>query len=389
MDPSFGDVLRSVRQSRQLSYRQLARMIYFSHAFISHVESGKRQPNEDFAKALDSALQTAGLFAELYRTGEDEDVYRRTLMRALGTLAGIGAVAPAAVAESLRRSLEAAAALMESNLEWDSIVTAYGRGFLLEPLPGLAHRAIGDLLVLTGESSDRHRHGVRIAMVYGASVASLGDPITARRWYGTAVALADNTGDSSLRAWSRSRLAYRVLYEGGSHDEVLSATELPIALGASSAALIEAHAARAHVFASRSVPKLAHSELASAQRALEVAGDQDPVSIFSMPEWRLAIAESWTYTALGEIRKAESAQAIADRLPAEALRWRAQIDMHRAWGMVLRDDIDSGAQKALDLMSTEQSRVVRGLGRQVHSAVPDSERRRPVVRELADALSKR
>lgn len=385
MDPTFGHVLRSVRQAQNLSLAQLAGLIHYSRALIAYVETGQRQPTDDFARAVDEALHARGLLVDLARVGDDETVYRRTLIQALGTFAGVGALAPAAVAEQLRRTLDQASGV-DAESDWESIVLGYGRGFMVEPLPALARRAVGDLMVISANPATHGRHGVRIAMVYGSSVASLGDTVTARRWYGTAVALADNTADPDLRAWSRARLAYRTLYEGGTDQAVLQATELPIARGRASAALIEAHAARAHVHAARADRTSAYAALAAAYKALDATGEQDETSIFAMPSWRLAIAASWAYTALGDASQAEAAQVEARRLPATAARWATQIDMHEAWGLVLHDDIEAGATQALDLVTQEPSRVIRGLGQRVHAAVPIQERKRPAVRELAAAL---
>lgn len=386
MDASFGLMLRSVRKAHGLSLVKLARRIPYSSSFIGHVETGLRQPTDAFARCVDEALQASGLFIELARVGGTDSVYRRTLVRALGTLSGIGAIAPAAVAESIRRSLDQAAGLKPDG-GWDSIVSGYGRGFMTEPLRVLARRAVGDLMVVSADPQAHGRHGVRIAMVYGSSVASLGDPVSARRWYGTAVGLADHTGDADLRAWSRARLAYRVFYEGGTDEEVLAATEFPIARGRASAGLIEAHAARAHVYAGRSDRRATDQALGAAYDALDAVGVQDDGSIYSMPSWRLAIASSWAYTALGQIEKATTAQTEARQLPRSAGRWRTQLDMHQAWGMVQRDDIDGGAEKALDLLARERSTVIKGLAHRVHAAVPDRERTRPVVRELEGAIS--
>lgn len=386
MDASFGEMLRSVRQSRGLSLVKFSGLIHYSPALIGHVENGLRQPTQPFAEAVDEALNADGLFIDLARIGGDDEVYRRTLIRALGTLGGIGAIAPLAVAENIRHSLNHAAGIANDAEDWDSIVAAYGRGFMAEPLPALARRAVGDLMVLSADPTLRGRHGARIAMVYGSSVASLGDPVSARRWYGTAVALADNTADLGLRAWSRARLAYRVFYEGGTEKEVLSATEMPIATNRPSPALIEAHAARAHVYAGRGDKALATKSLEAAYQTLDSVGSQDDISIFSMPDWRLAIAASWAYTALGDSARAEAAQTEAVKLPAEAIRWAAQVEMHRAWGAVQRDDIDAGAERASELLTTERSRVIHGLGQRVYRAIPSGERKRSAVRHFANLL---
>jgi transcriptional regulator with XRE-family HTH domain len=389
MSTSFGEELRAVRLSRRLSLVRLSQLVHFSPALIGHIETGIRQPTQAFAEAVDDALETSGLFIELARVGDDDDVYRRTLIKALGTLTSVGAIAPSAVAETLRHSLDRAASLAPDADDWESIVATYGRGFMTEPLSQLSQRAIGDLLVLSTDAQLRGRHGVRLAMVYGSSVASLGDTVTAKRWYNTAVKLADHSGDKDMRAWSRARLAYRIFYEGGADKEVLQSADFPITFGGSSAALIEAHAAKAHVFASQGDARSANSALGSAYRSLELAQDQDATSIFAMPGWRLAIAASWTYTALGEIAKAEAIQAEAEKLPAAASRWRAQLEMHRAWGFVQGSDVDLGAVQARHLLHSERSKVVHGLGQRVYQAVPPKERKRESVRELAEALKVR
>jgi hypothetical protein len=108
-----------------------------------------------------------------------------------------------------------------------------------------------------------------------------------------------------------------------------------------------------------------------------------------MPAWRLAIAASWAFTALGQIEKAHAAQFQARQLPPTAMRWQAQINMHRAWGMVQQDSINAGAEEALELLTREPSTVINGLAQRVYAAVPERERSRPVVRELEQAITRR
>lgn len=48
-----GAALRSVRELKQISLREMARKLGFSASYISDVELGKRQGTENIAKAYD------------------------------------------------------------------------------------------------------------------------------------------------------------------------------------------------------------------------------------------------------------------------------------------------------------------------------------------------
>ena len=55
--PTFGEKLRTLRQERNLSLRQLASMLEINaHSFISEIENGKKKPS------LELVIKVADLF---------------------------------------------------------------------------------------------------------------------------------------------------------------------------------------------------------------------------------------------------------------------------------------------------------------------------------------
>jgi transcriptional regulator with XRE-family HTH domain len=58
METTLGDYLRDLRNNRDLSLRELAKLIDKSPSMISEIESGNRFPSEDMMTALARALRT-------------------------------------------------------------------------------------------------------------------------------------------------------------------------------------------------------------------------------------------------------------------------------------------------------------------------------------------
>jgi hypothetical protein len=64
---TFGTALRSARVAGEVSLRELARRVHYSHSYVSKVETGAKPPTLEFAQVCDRAL---GLNGNLIRTLE-------------------------------------------------------------------------------------------------------------------------------------------------------------------------------------------------------------------------------------------------------------------------------------------------------------------------------
>lgn len=58
MNKTFGEHIKDLRNGRDLSLRELAKLIGKSPSMISEIESGNRFPSEDMMSALARALRT-------------------------------------------------------------------------------------------------------------------------------------------------------------------------------------------------------------------------------------------------------------------------------------------------------------------------------------------
>lgn len=56
----FGDTLRQLRRERELSLTQFSAMVRYDKGYLSKLETGKKTPSEDVARACDMALQARG-----------------------------------------------------------------------------------------------------------------------------------------------------------------------------------------------------------------------------------------------------------------------------------------------------------------------------------------
>jgi transcriptional regulator with XRE-family HTH domain len=64
-DDAFGRALRTHRQGKGMSLRQLASLVHCSHAHIADLESGRRRPGESLAEQLEHVLEAQGIFTLL------------------------------------------------------------------------------------------------------------------------------------------------------------------------------------------------------------------------------------------------------------------------------------------------------------------------------------
>jgi len=174
-------------------------------------------------------------------------------------------------------------------------------------------------------------------------------------------------------------------------DEAMTVTETP-GMGTGSVLI-----GRAQVLASHD----RRSEASEAMRQVYAIVDRLPErvtsdidSLYGWPEHRLRHGESFVYSHLGHVSKAEAAQARALALyPQHMPRERAQIQLHQALCMVRAGDASGGVAHAgrvlFDLPDLEQTEVVLEVARSVARAVPAGYPGHAEVDHLWERLSQR
>jgi transcriptional regulator with XRE-family HTH domain len=64
-DPSFGIVLKELREERRLSLRRLGQRVHCSHGYLWDLESGNKNPSVALASQLDAVLEAGGRLSSL------------------------------------------------------------------------------------------------------------------------------------------------------------------------------------------------------------------------------------------------------------------------------------------------------------------------------------
>ncbi|ASW57477.1 hypothetical protein [Plantactinospora sp. KBS50] len=152
-----------------------------------------------------------------------------------------------------------------------------------------------------------------LATMCADALMRLGEVAEARRWYGTAIHAADDSGQARLRVLVRAQTAMLPYYFGDPGQTVaLADTALAVTSAASSPGALAA-AGRARALARIGATERARSAIDQARRLFDQAGDEDTDVAFRFPAKRLLFYLSGAYTWLGDT-------ASAYRIQDEALR---------------------------------------------------------------------
>jgi transcriptional regulator with XRE-family HTH domain len=402
---TFGQTLRQLRQQRGWSLRDLARAAAYDHSYLSQVERGVRPPTAGLAKTCDRALHAGGaLLAAYHRHGPSEDdMQRRTLLGALGALAFTAPTSNISL-EAIRHGVDHAADADDD--EWLAIATDYGYAYYTSSPAQLREHLSADLAVLQtliGAHRDPERArtlltvAAHLSVIVAMTAAGNADTHTARRWWRTAHRAAYRSGDVDTRVLVAAWEVVGGCYDHRPAAEVLAASEAAIGLAGSRATAAAAGlwAGRAQMLALTGRHAEAAEAAAQVERITQQLPDlvtQDVESLWGWPEHRLRHTQSYVYTLTGDQKAATTAQDRAVTLyPPSQARLCAQVELHRAAGMIYTGHIPDGlrhAADALDRLPVEQhTRVLYEVARQVLQAVPASQRSLPAVDDLAARLA--
>jgi hypothetical protein len=218
----------------------------------------------------------------------------------------------------------------------------------------------------------------------------------ARQAWQLARRMADRSGDPSTQLWVHGNEITLGIYQGRPLSAVVAAADraatLPQKFQCPGRA--ELLAGKAQVFAmlgqrADAITVLRQAEATFACLSEGITSDSD--SIFGWHERRLRHAESFV---LARVGSATNAGKACDRAltmySATRVISKAQIEMHRAFSLVRRGDLDEGvglASVTLQSMPAEKRRrLVLRIASDILTAAPESEQTRPQLAEYRALL---
>ncbi len=394
---AFGTVLRQLRVDRQLSLRALSAQVNYDYGYLGQVERGVRKPTTTLAEACDRALDASGtLLAAHERQAGEAELQRRTVLRALGALA-VNAP-PMIELETLRHSV--GQAIGGDHDDWQQIVVDYGYSYYRTAPDVLMRQVTSDLAVLqaiiAGDTGARRASLSRVASQLSVLVAmtlvATGDLHLARRWWSTARRGADESGDVDTQVLVRAWEVVNGCYGFRPLAQVIALSEEAVALAGTrcSAAAAGLWAGRAQSLAllgRRTEAIAAVQQVASITDRLPGSVTNELESLWGWPEHRLRHTESYVYTHVGDLPRAQAAQERAMALyPPSQARLRTQVQLHRASCLIQGGEIADGLGYAAGLLdelpAAQHNTLLHEVARHVLAAVPTGERTRAAAVEL-------
>lgn len=450
--PELAREAKRLRLERGLSLHRLSALTGYSRPHVREVEHpDKRVPSATVVAAIDKALDAGGRLswlrerahAEQQRRREEErartaqegyddsatlavvprsdplpiftdlavrllegttyseanDMQRRTLLLGLG--------GTALALEAARHGLAASTAEDRAAMtvdEWQEIVSDHGYTYQTASPRDLLESLTIDVVAVQyaisrepDEASlcELRRIGGLLAAFMAMTVANIGRTREARRWWRTARRVVEESGDAETSLWIRGREIVRAPYEQCPLPAVLHLVEQAesrVAHESTRSPLPQLFAGKAQALAlaghgTAAIAALEQARDSFADLPAQTADDHD--SLFGWAEERLRFTETFVFSHLGDVERAEEARQQALALyPASYPRGPAQVDLLSAFCIVRDGDVTNGARQALDTMTSlpteHHVRPVVDLGQKVLDAVPAEERHRAGVAELAE-----
>jgi tetratricopeptide (TPR) repeat protein len=225
-----------------------------------------------------------------------------------------------------------------------------------------------------------------LATMCADALMRLGDVAEARRWYGTAIHAADDSGESRIRVLVRAQAAMLPYYFGDPAQTVaLADAALAVTSIASSAAALAA-AGRARALARNGATEQARSGIEQARRLFDQAGDEDTDVAFRFPAKRLLFYLSGAYTWLGDTGEAYRVQDEALRLygaapavPIDVALIALDRSMCLAQDRRTTEAVVTARDAVTDLPETQRTEIVLTRATDVASAIPEGHSRGEVA----------
>lgn len=220
-----------------------------------------------------------------------------------------------------------------------------------------------------------------LATMCADAMMRLGDAAEARRWYGTAIHAADDSGEARLRVLVRAQAAMLPYYFGDPTQTVaLADAALAVTSIASSPAALAA-AGRARALARIGAAEQAESAIDQARRLFDQAGDEDTDVAFRFPVKRLLFYLSGAYTWLGDTGEAYRIQEEALRLygaapavPIDAALIALDRSMCLAQDRRATEAAVTARDAVADLPETQRTEIILTRATDVTRAIPEESR---------------
>lgn len=334
-ESTFGGRLRRCRQAAGLSLRQLAGQVGYDHSYLSQVERGLRPGSAHLAALCDQRLGTSGELTTAYQLAHPPSPAPAISGKPETEPTPAPPKAPSL--ESTRHGLTFSFTRLPGAQEWQAVAATYGQDVFSTDPEVLLTELTADLELLrqtvaTDSSSPAALAdpATRMTVVMAWTLAGLGRVREARRWWRTARATADHTGDPELRLLPRGWEILSGWSERRSADELLRLSDKALA---EARGVVQASGAGVLVGKAQALAQLgreAEARQTLAQLA-DVVQTPDEGSLFGWPEYRQHHAESLVLTTMGDYLAAFDAQDRAFALyPAELAGELALVQLHRA-----------------------------------------------------------
>jgi hypothetical protein len=343
--------------------------------------------------------------------GNEDSMKRRALLKLIGGAAGTALARPfagklEAVRHEMNLSLAERHAATDAD-EWQEIALEYGENYLSTPPIELLDSLLVDLVGLRSAmrryvndevmQRELRRVGALLAAFIAQTIANLGSVREARRWWRTARRAADESGDTYSALWIRGREIVRAGYEHRPLTVVLSLIEEADTFidGAPPVVVPQLLAGKAQTLAlmggRRAEAEETLKRLHASFAALPTSFTSQSGSLFVWGAERLYFTQSFVYSHLGDFARADRAQSAALPLYSPSdIRQPAQLELHRALCLIRGGDIAEGTNHArtviAGLPAVHRIRPIIDLGRDMLTAIPQPEQRRPVVQEYREWL---
>jgi transcriptional regulator with XRE-family HTH domain len=378
---------------------------------VSALEANGKLVETSERTAAETAFRQAKLIKDHRGMSYDLDeevMKRRAFLIGSAAAAGLGKVDASAAIEAIRQELNISLAgeRADSNAdEWNQIALDYGEVYssvapaeLIEPL---MVDMLGMQVALSRSEGaathpDLHRAAALISAFTAQTISNMGQPLEARRWWRTAKSSADRSGDPYSMLWVRGR---EILWSIKSRPVPVVLRLIEEAEGATGnappdAALeLIAVKAQALAFANRKLDAL--NALGELRNEAEKSSGGFSGNILTWGHERLHGTESFIYSRLGDLPKAETATADGIRLRAAngnpSIRHKAALQVDLAFALVGSGDVSGGLSHARATISglPESQRAAHLVGdaRKLLDNIPLSDQRSAGAREYREWVS--
>ncbi|RKS70727.1 helix-turn-helix protein [Actinomadura pelletieri DSM 43383] len=420
---AFGERLRALMAERGISQRELARRVPCNSGYLSRLASGKRVASESLVRKLDDLLDADGDLVALARTadhtgvrlgsvtargvsvetsapphaGDDDDVKRRA---ALQLLAALGVSTATLGAEPLRHLADLALTAEPRDLDdWHLACVDHLHALRTRAATQARKDLVIDLLALdrqldaapAGDVTELQRVKGALAMLHAHLLSRLGDHGAAIRWWRTARAASDSSGDLDLRLMVRCEEAGVGLYGQRDVGTVLTLTHSAERIAGDGASFWKADLAGTRAKAFTLLGQ--HDQAVQALNSYVGYGEPDAPTSILPTLWtddQAHFAQSWVHAGAGDEAAADRARDLVLARSGDR-QYAANVRLHEALCTVVQGGIDRGVRQAAIILDTIpaafRTQMITEVGRTVLNAVPYEQRHRPAVREFRHVLT--